>query len=197
MFTRNYDNIKALMDICTIDGTKRFALSTTFGDGHISFKKTDGTMYQYDTLQFSYTPLNRFYNGGNGNYFATNYSCDYLVCGYEEGEITYDDYKIDNLASGLKFVENSVSIAQVNENNEIVSTYTKIFCNTGSTDITINCIGVISAPGSSSAYGAFLVYKEKIPAITIAPKQNVVLTFTTKVPVGQNKPADYSASASV
>lgn len=196
MLLRNYDNIIALNNTCFVSGkNKYFNVSTTFGDGEISLKRIDGTMYTSEYWGGYYNPFYNFYNGGNGNYTYYAETASFLICGYEENEVTYDDYKIDNLASGLKFVENSVSRAQLNENNEVVSTYTKILCNTGSTDITINCIGVAQSFGSNT-YGICLVYKEKIPEITIAPKQNVVLTFTTKVPMGQNKPADYSVNAS-
>ena len=200
MLLRNYDNLKAMANTCFVSGkTRYFQSSTVFEDGHISFKTFAGYMSTYNYVGSTLVePLHIFYQSNGDAYSAGNSTGDAcLICGYEENEVTYDDYKIDNLASGLKFVEHSVSTAQLNENNEIVSTYTKILCNTSNADITINCIGATYYNLLGWSQGSGLVYKEKIPDITIAPKQNVVLTFTTKVPMGQNKPADYSASASV
>lgn len=205
MLLRNYDVLKALCEMVDIDRTSdtgfTLNLSNTFGDGHISIKNYDGAMVTTGAM-YAYKkvithPFNSFNGCGatpesNGNINRSN-----LICGYNSGEVGYDDYNMDITPTGLIFVSHNVTSPSLNENNEVVSTYTKILCNSSSEDITINCVGVTYNRISKTYAGHILLYKEKIPEIIIPAGGNIVLTFTTKVPLGQNKPADYVATANV
>lgn len=197
MLLRNYDNYKAIVDMARSGISGRIVYvnynhESDFSDGHLCLKNTSGTttsnfsgsLDKRDALPFV------FYSSSN----AITSSGSNLICGYiGEDVVGYDDYIIDNMNASLIFVSHNTTNAKVNENNEVESVYTKIMCNSSNEDITINCIG---ATMGICGY-VFLLYKEKIPEITIPAGGNVVLTFTTKASLGQNKPADYVATASV
>ena len=171
-----------------------FTQSTSFGDGHFSFKSIDGVLDTSTYTNDAYSPFEKFCTTGGDAASVVN-GCSCLVCGYDEEDVTYDDYKINGLASGLKFVSHSSSNEVVN--NQFIGTYTKTLFNNTSETITINCIGVIRRQLTSLTRN-YLMYKEKLPQpIEVPANANVILTFTTKTTLGQNKPTDYVATASV
>lgn len=201
MLLRNYDNIEALikMPLAQTSGggtsvRDPYVKGENFGDGYLSFKDTTGnilTSQYYDSADIH---LFSFADGGNNLSGYTDRSS--LICGYIESEvITYDDYTIENVNSALTYVTHSSDTPQINDNNEVTSNYYKTFYNSSQNDITINCIGVTYRNEYLS--GAILIYKKEIPEVTIPAGGNIKLTFTTKVSLGQNKPADYVATASV
>ena len=197
MLLRNYDNFIVANNSCFGEGgTKKIPLEAIFGEGHYSFKDIEGNVITSTNGWYSaYPPFSLFNKLGGGSLPNSN-GYSNLICGYESAEVTYDDYKIDNLTTNLVFVSHTHTIPQINENNEFETTYSKVLCNTSGQDITINRIGV-AMYNFVGNYRKYLLFKEAIPEITIAPNQNVVLTFTTKIPLGQNKPADYGTTASV
>lgn len=200
MLLRNYDNFQTVLKMCGVYGSSiKFITSAIFGDGVLSFKDTSGTISTSDflsnTSDYRKPMFGYFYqSNGEGSVNTIGDSC--LVCGYDDNEVSYDDYKINDKKAKLTYVGHSVTTATINENNEMVSTYTKTLYNSSNEDITINCIGVeYCATISNKSYNRWLIYKEKIEEITIPAGANVVLTFTTKAPMQQNKPANYEVTA--
>lgn len=200
MLLRNYDNFSALHRMVGIQSIQKiFEVSSNFGDGYLSFKLPDGSVSQKTKIiaNTCQEPFQYFYGLGGWVDGMNSNGQSYLVCGYEEGDVTYDDYTIENGASSLNFVNHSTSTTIVNENNELESVYSKTLYNSSDEDVVINCLGVKYATPFYGEQNSYLVYKEKIPEITIPVNGNVVITFTTKIPLGQNKPTDYVATASV
>lgn len=196
MLLRNYDNYQAVRNMITCGTTSNYnsylysEMNDEFGDNYLSFKDVNGGIIKVDSFYNGVSNPFMFYQNAN----ALNVGQPNLMCGYTDNDVSYDDYTIDNVNTSLIFVSHSVTKAKCNDNNEVECIYTKILSNSSTEDIVINCIGLVHYV---SGKGCILLYKEKIPEVTISAGANVVLTFTTKVPLGQNRPADYVASASV
>ena len=191
MLLRNYDNIMTFNNLCKLDNSID---NSGYGDGFLGVKTWKGTL-----LKTGYTlPFTSFAANNNSVY---NYGYPKLLCGYDESEVTYDDYNIASLPS-LNFVSHSVSpITYDGETNTYTTEYTKTYNNATSDTVIINCIGCAtgskSSSGDNTEYHA-LYYKEKLPeSVEIPANASITLKLKTIIKGNSNKPADYVASASV
>lgn len=191
MLLRNFDNIMIFEKLCKLDNKIN---NSGYGDGFLGVKTWSGTL-----LNVGYTLPFKSFSAQNNSVYVYGYPK--LLCGYDEAEVTYDDYKIASLPS-LNFVSHSVSpITYDSETNTYTTEYTKTYNNATSNTVTINCIGCAtgsnSSTGDNTEYHA-LYYKEKLPQeIEIPAGASITLKLKTTVTGNPNKPTDYVATASV
>ena len=198
MFLKNYD-IMMIMNNLLSAGNQTPPITEI-----LKLKRTDGgsTNFVFNT-QYKYTPFSWFTNGANTNNSLSQGQSN-LIVGNGDTPVVYDDYKLDSVLSTTQ-VQN---VSQIENHyiddttNSVISEYKKTF--TALTDdVVIKEIGVLSgayySTGTSSQYYySYLVYREVLDApIELLQGANVVITFTRKMPLYQNAPAEYEVTASV
>lgn len=192
MLLRNYDNLMAISGMLKTRGTNNYISSDEgFGDGILSVKRVyPDTVSRVVNSDWGYEPLSTF----EGIQYTESFSTGSSNLGVGSGSrpVTYDDNKMESPLH-LTFVNHSFDYSYDEENNALVSNYRKIFSTT--TDVTIREIGILyTAPGT----GAILVYREVLESpIQVPAGSNVVIKFTKKQSLNQNRPTDYTATASV
>jgi hypothetical protein len=192
MFTRNYDNIITFRQLCNTNAG--YMGTAGYGDGELSVKNWNNALV--DSAFSGYLPFQNFSAYKNGVSTWDGGSPSNLICGYDENEITYDDYKIASVPS-LNYVSHSFGSRVYNEETNTFSReYTKTYNNASSNTITINCIGVAYCyTGTNSSNVAILVFKEKLPEPVEIPAQaSITLKFKTTVTGNPNKPMEASVS---
>ena len=191
MFTRNYDNIITFRQLC---GTGQTPGISGYGDGTLCIKNWNNSLV--DIGSNTYTPFANFGDYKNATNVVDTYGGSNLLCGYDENDITYEDYTINTIPN-LNFVSHSISsIVYNNEANTYTKEYVKTLNNATSKSITINCVGVsYSWSSTKSSNSIVLVYKEKLPQeIEIPAGASITLKFKTTVTGNPNKPVEVSTS---
>lgn len=200
MLLRNYDNFMMGSKACGIYNNSTYAIekildTTNFGDGYFSVKTAQNNFYT-SVIQSSKAPFRSFAGLNNVLGVVGNESSNLICSNIGDEVVTYDDYTITPI-SNLTFVAHSQSMPVIDEDNNIISSYSKTYYNANTEAVTINCIAVTYSP-SSYVGSDILVYKEKLSTpIEVPTGANVTLTFTMKASMDSNKPTDYVATASV
>jgi hypothetical protein len=202
MLLRNYDNAMICQGMVVTRGTSEFLVSDgEFGDGSLVIRNVYNNSNNKicNNSYWVHQPLSTFDNAGQTDSFSRG--CSNLVIGDGNTPVTYDDFKLESMISGAKviFASHSFDYQYNEENNTLTSNYKKVF--TATENITIKEIGVYSSVPFGTTESKFipiLTYREVLETpIEVAAGSNVVVTFTKKQNLNQNKPADYVATASV
>jgi hypothetical protein len=193
---RNYDNYNAITSL----NHKNYDVNigedlTTFGDGHLNVKTTGGvlrTVYYYHALPIFFcwglggSGCGTFFSFGSGT--SPEHYDDYKLTTFTENT----DYSI--IRSSLKHT----NVVYNEQDNTWENTITETYC--ALKDLKITEIGICHTfPfDSGGSRSSILVYRKLLDTpIEVPANTNFILSFTAKVSVNPNKPADYDASASV
>lgn len=196
MFLRNFDNAMLLQlgvgqSSTTSISTTKSVLGTTFGDGSIAIKTTEGSN-------------NGFRAGSIGS--STSVYCNYLsllslqitdIClGDGNIPVTYEDYKLSGNLIENKLVKISSNIVYNHDTKEFIQTLVATYNNNSEKQIVINEWGlftnnypvtpsssVSSTKGTYSNNGNYiLLYHEVLDEpVIIEAGTTATLTFTLRV----------------
>lgn len=123
-----------------------------------------------------------------------------LVVGSNDTPVSYDDVKI-NLISGLTGVSITDTQGVLNEDENIFENVLKVVYNNGNNEsVIIKEIGVYQGVSGTYATTAWqtLLYREVLETpIEVPSGASVTISFTKRVSLNTNQPADYVATASV
>lgn len=195
MILRNYDN-----HIAMFQGTSSLGRSTSYngssitqevtdyGEGSLKCKSITGSV---GDCVISYEHALPFCHWSGG---ATTYNLSRLIIGDDNTAVSYNDYKLGNNITGkTTFVSQQIESCRLDiTNNCIITNYKCVLM--ANEDITIKEIGVIYSDYNTQ----YLMYREVLETpIEVQANATVTMTFTKKVSVNPNKPADYVATASV
>lgn len=200
MLLRNYDNFMMGSKACSIylnktNGIKTLLDTANFGEGFFSIKTAQNKFWS-NVIEGSSAPFINFEGLSNALSVVRNSNSNLICSNIGDEVVSYDDYTITPIEN-LTFVAHSQPTSVIDEDNNIISSYSKTYYNANAESVTINCIGVVY--NTSTYVGSdILVYKEKLSTpIEVPTGANVTLTFTMKVSMNSNKPTDYVATASV
>lgn len=199
MFLRNYDNIRVSSSMIG-----QFASNKGFNlDGRLAVRGwSGGTTGVYDSIQnFNFASSSSTGSYNDNSVVTTNYdgiSYCKLVVGSDDTPVTYDDYKLGALIStnDIGFVTSSTTDVIYDESDDTVTqTYTKIFV--AKNDITIKEIGINGVCNNTG--GGYrqnsLIYREVLKTpIDVPQGANVVISFTLKRTLYDNKPVEATVS---
>lgn len=209
MILRNYDNIMLAIRIPVANyNTNLSTDTTTFGDGHINAKLSNGTLVPIYPRNSStqYVPFDYFNETSNIDTIGWASYFNNLICGSGDTPVTYDDYKLASIINQSQLaVVSGTHTATTPVYNEVDGswsvTYTRLFKNNTSETLTIREIGVMSPFRNSSSTNALagaLTFRKVLEnAIDVHANGLVELSFTTTIYANPNKPANYDATASV
>lgn len=199
MFLRNFDNINVVRR--SPISLANPSASSTYGDGSLYCKNLAGYIQSIVPRGSMFT---YFYNTQNSDIKLSDNNGSYCYIKWSDStdEVSYDEYTVN-----LPATSSPVSVSTETVYNETDGSYTTTVKQVyvAKEDLTVGSIVICMACayGSVDTYPtnkvhAVEIYREVLATpLEVAADASFVLTFEIKVSANPNKPADYTATASV